>query len=89
MCLEDYQKSANVHNYIKKELKKNILKPGVSLHEITRFIEDTIKEKMDYDPNCPLKAGIAFNGQRGSIKELLITHYHYMLKNIYYKRKIY
>ena len=60
MCLEDYQKSANVHNYIKKELKKNILKPGVSLHEITRFIEDTIKEKMDYDPRCPLKAGIAF-----------------------------
>jgi len=60
MCLEDYQKSANVHNYIKKELKKNILKPGVSLHEITKFIENTIKTKMNYDPSYPLKAGIAF-----------------------------
>lgn len=60
MCLEDYQKSAKVHNYIKKELKKNILKPGVSLHEITKFIENTIKTKMNYDPSYPLKAGIAF-----------------------------
>jgi len=51
--------AANVHKSISKELN-NIVKPGAKLSDIANFIENTTKERIKYDPNNPLKAGIGF-----------------------------
>lgn len=53
--------AAKVHKEVMKDLhEKKIVAPGKSVNEIVDFIESTVKEKIKYDPQDPLKGGCAF-----------------------------
>ena len=52
-------KAANVHKKVGNHIRDNI-KPGISLHDISKIIEDKINEEINYDSNNPLDRGIGF-----------------------------
>tara|TARA_Y100000991_G_C21968517_1_gene348162 strand:+ start:1026 stop:1967 length:942 start_codon:yes stop_codon:yes gene_type:complete len=55
-CLRECGK---IHKEIKENLKTYI-KPGMKVIDVVNYIEDNIKEKVNYDPNNHLKSGIGF-----------------------------
>jgi methionyl aminopeptidase len=57
--LVDAIKSAQIHKKV-GAYTRSIIKPGLSLHNIAKLIENKIKEETKFDINNPLKAGIAF-----------------------------
>lgn len=64
--------AAIVHKSISKDLQ-DIVKPGAKLSNIAEYIENTVKERIKYDPKYPLKAGIGFPASL-SVNEV-VAHY--------------
>jgi methionyl aminopeptidase len=57
--LNDAIKGASVHKKISKKVFEYVI-PGITLKEIVRFIETSIREETSFDPLNPLTAGIGF-----------------------------
>jgi methionyl aminopeptidase len=57
--LNDAIKGASVHKKISKKVFEYVM-PGITLKEIVRFIETSIREETSFDPLAPLTAGIGF-----------------------------
>lgn len=56
---DDFKKAGEIHKIVKDKVK-NILKVGISSLEITEFIENEIKNLINYDDANFLKAGVGF-----------------------------
>lgn len=52
-------KSANIHKKVGSYIRE-IIKPGISIHNIASMIEEEIHKEIQYDINNPLEKGIAF-----------------------------
>jgi methionyl aminopeptidase len=52
-------KSAQIHKNVGSYIR-NIIKPGLSLKEVARLIENKIKDETNFDSENPLERGIAF-----------------------------
>ena len=71
MNTENYQKAAAIHTRIRKDLETdNILKPGVLLIDICRYIEHKIRH---YSENTEINGGIAF--PVGISNNNIVAHY--------------
>jgi methionyl aminopeptidase len=57
--LNDAIKGASVHKKISKKVFEYVI-PNMTLKEIVRFIEKSIREETSFDPLAPLNAGIGF-----------------------------
>lgn len=54
------KKGGIIHKLVQQHTKDNLLKPNVLLWDISQGIENKIKELTKYNPQHPLKGGIAF-----------------------------
>jgi methionyl aminopeptidase len=57
--LNDAIKGASVHKKVSKKVFEYVI-PNMTLKEIVRFIEKSIREETSFDPLAPLNAGIGF-----------------------------
>ena len=57
--LNDAIKGASVHKKVSKKVFEYVM-PNMTLKEIVRFIEKSIREETSFDPLAPLNAGIGF-----------------------------
>ena len=55
-----YKKSSSIHKSISKQLIENIIKTGISIKNLTLFIENEIKKKVNYSNSNPMNGGIPF-----------------------------
>jgi methionyl aminopeptidase len=55
-----YKKSASIHKSISKQLIEKIIKVGISIKDLTFFIENEIKKKVKYNQSNPMNGGIPF-----------------------------
>lgn len=55
-----YKKSALIHKSISKQLIENVIKTGISIKNLTLFIENEIKRKVNYIKSNPMNGGIPF-----------------------------
>ena len=55
-----YKKSASIHKSISKQLIEKIIKVGISIKDLTFFIENEINKKVKYNQLNPMNGGIPF-----------------------------
>ena len=55
-----YKKSASIHKSISKKLIEKVIKTGISIKDLTFFIEKEIKKKVKYNKLNPMNGGIPF-----------------------------
>ena len=55
-----YKKSASIHKSISKQLIEKVIKIGISIKDLTFFIEKEIKKKVKYNKSNPMNGGIPF-----------------------------
>ena len=55
-----YKKSASIHKSISKKLIEKVIKTGISIKDLTLFIEKEIKRKVNYNNSNPMNGGIPF-----------------------------